>query len=544
GRFLRSIRMSRKVFEESYARVSRKFFEKLLKLWDLRKSHGGSRRDPQSQHQLEHSGNSSHRGFTSLTVSPERDVLYASCMDNTIYAYHLANPTVLPVAEYYGHINLTYFVKSCLSPCGNYLLSGSSDNCAYIWLTDRPGKPIAALTGHFAEVTSVAWCPVDREKLVTCADDMKHRIFRLKNTQEDDFDERMNMRGKSEPYKDIHSKELSNSEANGSGALPALPPMPVTPSSSRYNSTRTPGSSRVGTPRAQLLATPQRRQSGGRATPCTPKTSERGTLLQWLSGTKTPSSNQDQDSPSVSGLMVVSASKKAGLKRKLTDLLEKDQENDTTKDKKKSPNATPFKNILGFSTGDNAPVTSPITPSAAKMLKYDNNDSKNSNNLGEPMEANHLSTVTSKSLSFGVQDLLTAEINDCVKPIESSDSNSVHISFRKPVTNAVTRIQEFEINNSSHSPIERSSSSICPKFSLKKLSSPTANLPNFVVDGRSPHSRPKNLVLKKKNPDWLTSLSHQRKLKFTRTPDKFSAQKTGSLMSMMPKTTKRILTIK
>lgn len=69
------------------------------------------------------------------------------------------------VAEYTGHMNSTYFVKSCISPCGSYLLSGSSDHSAYIWLTDHPGKPVAKLTGHFAEVTSVAWCPIDDEKV-------------------------------------------------------------------------------------------------------------------------------------------------------------------------------------------------------------------------------------------------------------------------------------------------------------------------------------------------------------------------------------------
>ena len=69
------------------------------------------------------------------------------------------------VAKYVGHQSLTYFVKSCVSPCGSYLLSGSSDSCAYIWLTDQPGEPIAKLTGHYDEVTAVDWCPVDDEKV-------------------------------------------------------------------------------------------------------------------------------------------------------------------------------------------------------------------------------------------------------------------------------------------------------------------------------------------------------------------------------------------
>ena len=83
----------------------------------------------------------------------------------TIWSNFFKNNLCFSVAEYRGHVNLTYFVKSCISPCGSYLLSGSSDNAAYIWLTDKPGNPIAKLTGHFAEVTSVGWCPVDDEKV-------------------------------------------------------------------------------------------------------------------------------------------------------------------------------------------------------------------------------------------------------------------------------------------------------------------------------------------------------------------------------------------
>ena len=68
----------------------------LIKLWDLRKTHGGSRREPQCHSILEHTGTSSHHGFTSMSLSPQEDIVYASCMDNTIYAYHLTKPTPKP----------------------------------------------------------------------------------------------------------------------------------------------------------------------------------------------------------------------------------------------------------------------------------------------------------------------------------------------------------------------------------------------------------------------------------------------------------------
>lgn len=61
------------------------------------------------------------------------------------------------VAEYYGHENNTFYVKSCLSPDGKYIASGSSDEAAYIWKTSQPGNPIVRLNGHRAEVATVAW---------------------------------------------------------------------------------------------------------------------------------------------------------------------------------------------------------------------------------------------------------------------------------------------------------------------------------------------------------------------------------------------------
>lgn len=71
------------------------------------------------------------------------------------------------VAEFYGHQNRTYYVKSCLSPDGRYLASGSSDELAYIWHTNKPGAPIVQLLGHTEEVTCIAWSSVRETKVLT-----------------------------------------------------------------------------------------------------------------------------------------------------------------------------------------------------------------------------------------------------------------------------------------------------------------------------------------------------------------------------------------
>jgi denticleless len=69
------------------------------------------------------------------------------------------------VATFIGHQNSTFYVKSCLSPDGLYLASGSSDERAYIWNTQGSERPVACLVGHLAEVTCVQWCAVGDTKV-------------------------------------------------------------------------------------------------------------------------------------------------------------------------------------------------------------------------------------------------------------------------------------------------------------------------------------------------------------------------------------------
>ncbi|KAK3872802.1 hypothetical protein Pcinc_022155 [Petrolisthes cinctipes] len=508
------------LFQQQHTLISSGSSDGLIKLWDLRKTHSGGRREPQCQYSLEYGGKSSLHGFISLTLSQSRDMLYTSCMDNIIYAYHLVNPTPKPVATYSGHMAQTYFVKSCLSPCGSYLLSGSSNNAAYIWLTESPGQPVAKLTGHFAEISAVDWCPVDNEKLVTCADDMKLRVFRPCNTNLDDFDEKLNIRGVSERYMadgmeithgiHIYRPSHDTGERSSSESQEPTSVLPVTPSTSRVRLSyaSTPSSDRreglsntphsqsntphqntsishtPSTPHSHQTTPSHRHQGRGRVTPRTPKTNERNTLLQWLATAKTPGTRDSPGTIQVS----VSDSKKEGLKRKLTDYLgeeveaEKDQENLNTEVKAISP-TSPSKKILGSSSVVNTATATPV--SAAKMLKYgDDVDSK--------------ACINSDSV---------VDVAESVKPIEVEDNASLSSGFRKPVTNSKLTCLET---------IREENTSVCSKpkpFMFGNLSSPTANLPNYITDGKSPHKRPEVKVEKKPNLDWLTTFSHQKKFK-------------------------------
>lgn len=70
------------------------------------------------------------------------------------------------MTKYYGHQNHTYYVKTCLSPDGRYLASGSSDAFAYMWNINKPGVPLIKLFGHTQEVTCVAWCNTGEIKVL------------------------------------------------------------------------------------------------------------------------------------------------------------------------------------------------------------------------------------------------------------------------------------------------------------------------------------------------------------------------------------------
>ncbi|XP_043255260.1 protein lethal(2)denticleless [Colletes gigas] len=151
----------------------------LIKVWDLRKNYTVYKKDPVAKYTMNYTGHSTRNGFSSLLICPAGITLYASCMDNIIYAYNISSYNPMPIAEFYGHQNCSYYVKTCLSPDGLYLASGSSDELAYIWRTNMPGPPIVQLSGHSEEVTCIAWCSVGETKIVTCSDDSCHRIWRV-----------------------------------------------------------------------------------------------------------------------------------------------------------------------------------------------------------------------------------------------------------------------------------------------------------------------------------------------------------------------------
>jgi len=219
----------------------------VVKVWDLRKNYSLYKRDPLPKLELYHPGNSTTMGYTSLSLSPCTNYLYAACMDDTVYKYDIVTGSQDAVARYTGASIKNFFIKMAVSPCGRYIVSGSSDNWAYLWNTKSPGGPVARLGEQRAEVTCVAWEQhrTGLATLVTASDDMKHQIWRA-GWESDDS----KIMGKVQMLEKVDNK-IDHSP---------LRPMPMTPSASNRTPRRgllTPGTGKKQTPSIKSFLTPK-----------------------------------------------------------------------------------------------------------------------------------------------------------------------------------------------------------------------------------------------------------------------------------------------
>lgn len=87
-------------------------------MWDLRKIYTVYKKEPIAKCQLNYGGNIANNGFSSLAICPARITLFASCMDNNIYAYNISsyNPkpgkySLLSFCYYSYNIWILYFIQ-------------------------------------------------------------------------------------------------------------------------------------------------------------------------------------------------------------------------------------------------------------------------------------------------------------------------------------------------------------------------------------------------------------------------------------------------
>ncbi|KAL7052113.1 hypothetical protein ACKWTF_004768 [Chironomus riparius] len=190
------------VFQDENTLISCGPGDGFIKAWDLRRCYSTLKKEPISKYNLPYAGSSTLKGFTNLIVDDDGSRLYASCMDSNIYCYNISTFSKDPFMVYTGAQIKSFYIKTCLSPDGEYLLSGSSDEKAYIWNVKNP-IPLVSLVGHAFEVTSVAWSHHQNNLdggnmcIVTCSDDACHKVWRI-GQEELPKDEEVLLRGNAE----------------------------------------------------------------------------------------------------------------------------------------------------------------------------------------------------------------------------------------------------------------------------------------------------------------------------------------------------------
>ncbi|KAL7645101.1 UNVERIFIED_CONTAM: hypothetical protein RMT77_003479 [Armadillidium vulgare] len=456
-------------FSEEHKIVSAGASDGKVKIWDLRKTYSTRKRLP---HSLWNLSLPTYSGTTSMSLSPFKERIYVSCLNGKIYCFHITTPTIYPVAVYFGFSRYNIHCKSCLSPCGSYLLSGSGDAGAQIWSTNSPGCPIVSLSGHEELVTTVAWGEDDM--FVTC-DDIKYRIFKCDNASQ------INLEKKHEDtigfaesmYEKCFFEESLSQKAGIVDSVECVTHGISTTEElvKKFHTRNSPDT----LPQMCLTPSSSKSKSIGEKTP---KTEEKGTLLSWLSSSKkTPNSNTD--SLLVTPKSGKSPSKSITSKRRLSVLLENNQENINEEDKK--PALSPSKNILSEIENRKNRLSS-----TAKMLKYDDD------------------LLEKKEIS-------KSEVSDDDFELINDASHTKDSKFLSLGMDTVCEEQKFSPYSGATTPVR--SSSINPRtpshlspVNTCLLTSPTANLPNYVVDGRSPHNRGESPKIQKREVDWLTSL--------------------------------------
>ncbi|XP_074078715.1 denticleless protein homolog isoform X2 [Macrotis lagotis] len=168
------------LFQDEHTLVSAGAVDGVVKVWDLRKNYTTFRQEPMAYKSFPYPGSSTRKlGYSSLILDSTGSTLFANCTDDNIYMFNMTGLKTSPVSVFNGHQNSTFYVKSSISPDDQFLISGSSDESAYIWKISEPWCPPTLLLGHSQEVTSVCWCPADFTKIATCSDDNTMKVWRL-----------------------------------------------------------------------------------------------------------------------------------------------------------------------------------------------------------------------------------------------------------------------------------------------------------------------------------------------------------------------------
>ncbi|XP_061481253.1 denticleless protein homolog [Rhineura floridana] len=287
------------LLQDEHTLISAGSVDGVIKVWDLRKNYTTYRQDPVPSRSFSYPGTSTRKlGYSSLVLDSSGTSLFANCTDDNIYMFSMSTLKTAPGSIFSGHQNSSFYVKSSISPDDQFLISGSSDQNAYIWKVSEPHLPPMMLLGHLQEVTSVAWCPTDFTKISTCSDDNTIKIWRLRRgTEEENCLDKSNLVGwacqkKVEEQNGIGTP--SSRESTPAKALPVGTPLIASPQPAACAPhcfgdlplpSNTPTSSLVKPP-ATLVYVPARQKEATRGTTCKSALPSAMSIKHWV--TKTP----------------------------------------------------------------------------------------------------------------------------------------------------------------------------------------------------------------------------------------------------------------
>ncbi|CAH2108714.1 unnamed protein product [Euphydryas editha] len=407
---------------------------------------------------------SARNGYTNLIIDDARVRLYASCMDDVIYCFNVSTFNSLPEQRYVGHENSTFYIKTGLSPDGAYLVSGSSDKNAYVWNV-KYSQPVVRLCGHRAEVTCAAWCPRGDAKIVTCSDDARHMIWRIG-------------REFPKPEAEPRGRAEVTPRADASHALRWGAPE-RTPSSLKRRASATPGSCGAKRARADRPAARTKRCLADLMN------SDAVAAKRLRLAAPVPEENDPTDPPPGSKRPSIPpghSTPPPGSKRPSTP-----PGDSTPPPGSKRPSIPP-----GHSTpppGSKRPSTPPgdSTPPKRKCTE---------SNPPTPDGWTYFSPKAGTSF---------------MTPTKNYEKKNCKIlSPRSPKT-----LSPSDINN--RTPVKTSPT----KVKIIRFTTPTKDLPNFVLTGEAPHLRLMSPIRKKQETtDWLTLIVREKKGKSTEGNDK------------------------
>jgi WD40 repeat protein len=218
--------ISTALFYDEHFLVSSGAIDSHIKLWDLRKTYSISKKIPDPIPVVSFNPQTNqNKGYSNLVFNHSYTRFYANCMNNSIYEFDIndfhriqsingpnhTNMQLKDIAVFNKHKNTSNFIKSCVSLCDNFLLTGSSDTIGYIYpLKYREKYPHVCLEAHFSEVTAVDWCPHDFNQLITCSDDNTIRIWNVKKELNSEDEAKCDLK-----QAKVGELELSSSENNG-----------------------------------------------------------------------------------------------------------------------------------------------------------------------------------------------------------------------------------------------------------------------------------------------------------------------------------------